>query len=326
MNRSGFLVSLLVATSSLISAAHAQSEDPAKYPTKTIRIIVPYGPGGGTDIVARLAAQELSEALGQPTIVENRPGGPGIVGTEAVARAQPDGYTLLIAPSGPLSINPVLRKTLPYSPQKDFAPISVLARLPLLVTVNASLSVKSVKELVAYAKAHPNDINYASSAPLFQLATELFKQKTDTNFVLVPYKSSGESAAALLTNQVTVAIIDVPPVVGLVKDGKLRALAYADERRNSEFPDVPTVSEAGLPNTEIATLVGILAPAGTPDIIVNKIQDVMAKMVRKPETRQRFVTLGAEPVGGTAKEFADAITTDIKRWEEVAARANIAKQ
>jgi tripartite-type tricarboxylate transporter receptor subunit TctC len=223
-------------------------------------------------------------------------------------------------------MNPVLRKSIPYDPETDFVPVSIVGRLPLLVTVNASLPVKSLQELVDYAKARPNDINYASSAPLFLLATELFKQKTGTNFLAVPYKSSAESATALLAGQVTLAISDVPPVVGLIKDGRLRALAYTDERRSSEFPDVPTVAEAGLSGTEVATLVGIVAPAGTPEPIVRKLQEVLARMVKKPEVRERFATIGVEPVGSTSEEFAKAIKADIARWGEVARRAKIEKE
>lgn len=317
---------LLFAASGFALVAHAQNDAVHNYPQRPIRLIVPYAPGGGTDIVARVAAKELSEALGKAVVVDNRAGGAAIVGTQIVARATPDGYTLLAAPSGPLVMNPVLRKSLPYDSEADFVPISVIGRLPLLITVNASLPVKSVAELIDYAKAHPNDINYASSAPLFQLATELFKQKTETDFVAVPYKSSGESATALLSGQVTLSISDVPPVGGLIRDGRLRALAYTDTRRSAEFPDVPTVAEAGLPGTEVATLVGIVAPAGTPEPIVRKLQDVLVRMVKKPEVRERFAAIGVEPVGSTSEEFAAAIKADIARWNDVARRAHIEKQ
>jgi tripartite-type tricarboxylate transporter receptor subunit TctC len=326
MRRWSLFAVLLVAVWGSASIAQAQDDEVRNYPQRPIRMIVPYAPGGGTDIVGRMAAKELSDALGQPVVIENRPGGAAIVGTEAVARAKPDGYTLLVAPSGPLVMNPVLRKSIPYDPETDFVPVSIVGRLPLLVTVNASLPVKSLQELIDYAKAHPNDINYASSAPLFLLATELFKQKTGTNFLAVPYKSSAESATALLSGQVTLAISDVPPVVGLIKDGRLRALAYTDERRSSEFPDIPTVAEAGLPGTEVATLVGIVAPAGTPEPIVRKLQDVLVRMVKKPEVRERFATIGVEPVGSTSEEFAKAIKADIARWGEVARRAKIEKE
>jgi tripartite-type tricarboxylate transporter receptor subunit TctC len=319
-------MALIAASCFCASNAWAQDEETRNYPQRTIRLIVPYAPGGGTDVLGRIAANELSELLGQPVIVENRAGAAAIAGTEFVSKAKPDGYTLLVAPSGPLVMNPVLRKSIPYSPQMDFIPVSIIGRLPLMVTVNASLPVHSIKELVAYAKERPGEVTYASSAPLFLLATELFKQKTDTKFLMIPYKSSGESTVGLLTGQVTLAIADVPPLAGLIKDGKLRALAYTNESRSSEFPDVPTVAEAGLPGTEVATLVGIVAPAGTPDVIVRKLQNALIRMVKKPEIRARFVTIGVEPVGSTSEEFASAIAADTKRWAEVAERANIEKQ
>ncbi len=303
--------------------AGAQDDAVRNYPNKTIRLVVPYAPGGGTDVLARMAAKELGDALGQPVIVDNRPGAAGIPGTEAVAKAAPDGYTLLMAPSGPLVMNVVLRKSIPYDPTKHFAPVSILGRLPLLVTVNASLPVNSLKELIDYAKARPNDITYASSGPLFLLATELFKQNSGTQFLQVPYKSSGESTVALVSGQVTMAIADVPPVAGLIKSGKLKALAYTDMRRSVTFPDVPTVAEAGLPNSEVATLVGVVAPAGTPAPIVQKLQEVLIRMVAKAEVRERFAAIGVEPVGSTAEEFARTIQQDITRWGAVAKRANI---
>jgi tripartite-type tricarboxylate transporter receptor subunit TctC len=315
---------LLAAGALALTTGAGAADDPVRsYPDKPIKLIVPYAPGGGTDVLARMAAKEIGERLGQAVIVENKPGASGIPGTEYVAKAAPDGYTLLMAPSGPLVMNPVLRKTLPYSPQKDFVPVSVLGRLPLFITVNTSTPVHSVKELVDYAKAHPNEVTYASSAPLFQLATELFKQKTGTSFLAVPYKSSGESTNALMGGQVTMAIADVPPLAGLLKSGKLRALAYTDEHRNAAFPEIPTVAEAGLPGTEVATLVGVVAPAGTPMGIVRKLQNVIIDMAHKPEMRERFQAIGVEPVGSTSEQFAKAIASDLQRWSSVAGRANI---
>lgn len=315
---------LAASTTALGVLAQPSADDAARnYPQRTIKLVVPYAVGGGTDVLARMAAKEISDRLGQTVIVENKPGAAGIPGTELVARAAADGYTLLMVPSGPLVMNPVMRKTLPYSSQKDFAPISILGRLPLLITVNASLPVHSVKELIAYGKAKPNEVTYASSSPLFQLATELFKQKTGTEFLAIPYKSSGESTTALMGGQVTMAIADVPPVAGLIKSGKLRALAYTNEVRSGAFPDVPTVSEAGLPGTEVATLVGIVAPAGTPTGIIRKIESVMIEMAKKPDVRERFAAIGVEPVGSTSGQFAKAIDADLTRWAEVAKRAGI---
>jgi tripartite-type tricarboxylate transporter receptor subunit TctC len=316
-------ISVLRAAALLAACLSAFPAPAQEYPQKLIRLIVPYSPGGGTDILGRLAAKDLSEALGQPVIVENKPGAMAIIGTDQAAKAAPDGYTLLMAPSSVLAMNPVLRKTLPYSAQKDFVPISVLGRLPLLVLVKPSLPVMSIKELVDYAKANPTNITYASSAPLFQLATELFKQKTGTNFLGVNYKSSGDSAIALMSGEITLSISDVASVASLVKNGDLRALAYTNDTRNPEFPDVPTVAEAGLPGTEIATLVGIVAPTGTPAPIVRKLQGALIRMVNKPDIRERFASLGVEPMGSTSEEFAKAIKEDTERWAAVAKRAGI---
>ena len=316
---------LLVLAFSSAGACFAQ-EPPQSFPQRPVRVFVPYSPGGGTDVLARIAAQELHNGLGQPFIVENKPGADGILAAELVKRAAPDGYTLLVAPSGVLVMNAVLKKALPYSPQADFVPISVVGRLPLMITVKESLPVKSVKELVDYANSKTNDVTYASSSALFQLATELFKQKTGTNFLRIPYKSSADSVVALVSGQVTLAIADIPPISSLIQDNKLRALAYTDHRRNALFPDVPTVAEAGFPGTEIATLVGFVAPKGTPDLIVRKIQDVLIKAAQKPEVRARLINLGIEPVGSTSEEFATAIKFDTDRLEEVARRAGIEKQ
>jgi tripartite-type tricarboxylate transporter receptor subunit TctC len=313
-----FILALVLAAS---TAASAQTAD--TYPSKPIRLIVPLGAGGGTDVMARMAAKELSEALGQPVVVENKPGVAAVVGTDFVAKAPPDGYTLLVAPSSALVVNPATRKSLPYNSERDFVPVSIMGRLALMLTVNAASPFRSVKDLVDHAKAHPKDVSYASSSPLYQLATELFKQKTGTEFLAVPYKSSGESTNALAGNQVTMALADIPVVAGLVKGGKLRALAYTDTQRSAAFPDVPTVAEVGLGGTEAVTLVGLLAPAGTPMPIVRKLQAVMVNMARKPDVRERFAALGVEPVGSTSEEYAQSIRTDLRLWADVVKRANI---
>ncbi len=316
---------LLLGAFVLSGGARAQPSDEAirSYPNRPIKLVVPLGAGGGTDVMARMAAKELSEALGQPVVVENKPGVAAIIGTDFVAKAPADGYTLLVAPSSVLVVNPATRKSLPYSTQRDFIPISVMGRLSLLLTVNAASPIRSVKDLVDYAKANPNDVSYASSSPLYQLATELFKQKTGTAFLAIPYKSSGESTNALMGNQVTMSIADIPVVASLVKAGKLRALAYTDTQRNAAFPDVPTVAEVGLAGTEASTLVGLLAPAGTPMPIVRKLQNVLTAMVKKADVRERFASLGVEPVGSTSEEYARSISADLALWAEVVKRANI---
>src|SRR3954470_2622518 len=212
---------LIVAALALFTGAGAAQD----YPKKPIRIVVGYSAGGGNDIIVRVIAPRLSEALGQPVLVDNKPGAQSIIGAELVAKAAPDGYTILMGPSGPMTINPATYSKLSYSPQRDFAPISMIASFPLIVTVNAGLNIGSIKELIDYAKANPVKANYASSAGIFQIATELFKQRTGTAIEMIPYKSSGESVQAVLAGQVLMTIVDPPPATGPMKAGTLRALA-----------------------------------------------------------------------------------------------------
>lgn len=308
----------------LTMAAHAPAQANT-YPAKPITLVVPYTVGGGTDVLARLAAQELSASLGQTVIVMNRPGVDGIVGTDSVAKAAPDGYTLLVGPSGPMTINPALYKSLPYS-MDDFIPISNIGRLPFFVTVPAKLPVDSLSELVEYAKQKPDDVTYASSATPFRLATELLKQETGTEFLAIPYKSSAESVNAVVSGLVTMTIADAPPVVGMARGNKLKVLAYTNDTRSKSLPDVPTTAEAGYPNLQAATFVGLFAPTGTPQEIVDKLQNVIQQAVRKPEMQERFLTIGVEPVGSSSAEFAEEVKSYAQRWARVAEAANIQPQ
>src|SRR6266481_8829319 len=234
------------------------------YPNKPIRVIVGYTAGGGNDIIVRVVAPTLSEGLGQPVIVENRPGAQSIIACEYVAKAAPDGYTLLMGPSGPMTMNPALYAELPYSPLKDFAPISMIGDFPLILVVSASLPVNSVKDLIDYAKARPGDVNYSASAAPFQLAAELFNQKTGTRFAHIPYKSSGDSVGAVMAGQVTMTIMDPPPAIGPLKGGKVKGLAVTSAKRDPAWPELPTLAEAGGPDIEIRLFTGFHAPAATP--------------------------------------------------------------
>src|SRR5450432_1862648 len=240
-----------------IAPASAQ-EDPAKYPTRPIHIIVGFAGGGGNDIIARIFGQKLSESFGQPVIVENKPGGGAIVATEFVAKSPPDGYTLLMSASG-ISINPAVYAKLPYDAINDFVAVSELGSFPLILIVAAASPIKSVAELVAYAKANPDKTNYASSSASFQLVTELFKQKTGAPMQVIPYKSANESVLAVISGQVTTTIADAGPVVSQVKSGTARALAVATPRRIDDLPDVPTLKEAGA-DVDAVLWSGIFAP------------------------------------------------------------------
>jgi tripartite-type tricarboxylate transporter receptor subunit TctC len=303
-----------------IVAAAAPAQD---YPTKPIRVIVGYTTGGGNDLISRLLAPKLAEGLGQPVIIENRPGAQSIIAAELVAKAPPDGYTLLMGPTGPMAMNPATYSKLPYSPTRDFAPVSMIGQFPLFLCVSASLPVRSVSELVEYAKARPNNVNYASSAAAFQLATELFKQRTGTNFANIPYKGSGDSASAVISGQVTMTIADPPPITGHLKGGTLRALAVTAPQRHPAYPDVPTMAEAGVPDVEVALWMGLFVPAGTPAPIVKRLNEEVARAVRLPDVRERLIALGVDPVGGTPEDLTRVLVRDLEKWTAVAKAANI---
>jgi tripartite-type tricarboxylate transporter receptor subunit TctC len=309
----------LAAASSTIAAAHAQQD----FPNKPIRIIVGYAAGGGNDIIVRVVAPKMSEGLGQPVIIENKPGAQGIISCEYVAKSAPDGYTLLMGPSGPMTMNPAIYSKLPYEPLRDFAPISMIGDFPLILVVNATLPVKSVKELVAYAKARPDRVNYAASAAPFQLAAELFNQKTGTRFAHIPYKSSGDSINAVISGQVTMTIMDPPPAIGPLKGGRARGLAVTSASRDPSMPDLPTLAEAGGPDIEIRLFTGFLAPAATPSAIVKRLQQELARVVKLPEIKERLDQMSIVPSGNTPEEFRKIIARDIAKWTAVAKAANI---
>jgi tripartite-type tricarboxylate transporter receptor subunit TctC len=302
-----------------LGAAQAQEN----YPNKPIRVIVGYTAGGGNDIIVRVVAPKMSEGLGQPVIVENRPGAQSIIAAEYVAKAAPDGYTILMGPSGPITMNPATYSKLPYSPLRDFVPISMIGSFPLILVVNPSQPYGSVKELIDYARKNPDKVNYGASAAPFQLASELFNQKTGTKFAYIPYKGSGDSVNAVMAGQVTMTITDPPPALGPLKGGRVKPLAVSSPKRHPNWPDVPTLVEAGVPDTDIVIWTGFLAPAGTPAAIVKRLQDETARVVRLPEIKKRLDDMAIDPVGNTSEEFRRVIESDIARWTAVAKAANI---
>jgi tripartite-type tricarboxylate transporter receptor subunit TctC len=293
------------------------------YPNKPIRIVVGYSAGGGNDLIVRVLAPKMSEGLGQPIVVENKPGAQSIVAAETVAKSAPDGYTLLMGPSGPMTINPATYSKLPYSPQRDFAPIGMICSFPLIVVADPRLPVKSVRELIEYAKANPGKANYASSAGIFQIATELFKQKTGTDFVLIPYKGSGESVQAVVGGLVTMTIVDPAPVSGPLRAGTVRGLAVTSAKRHPAFPGLPTLVELGMPDLDVPVWTALFAPAMTPAPIVAKLQAELARAVHTPEVRAGFAKLNVEPVGGTSEDLARQVARDIEKWTAVANTAGI---
>ena len=296
-------------------------EDPAKYPSRPIHIIVGFAAGGGNDIIARVFGQKLSESLGQPVIVENKPGGGAIVATEYVAKSTPDGYTLLMSASG-ISINPAVYAKLPYDAVKDFVAVSELASFPLIMIVSAASPIKSVAELVAYAKANPDKMNYASSSASFQLVTELFKQKTGVPMQMIPYKGANDSVTAVISGEVTATIADAGPVTGQVNGGNARALAVAAPNRAESLPDVPTMKEAGA-DVDAVLWSGIFAPKDTPPGIVKKLEAEFMRIAKQPDVVARLKSLGIDTVGNSSEEFSKILAADIARWGAVAKASNI---
>ena len=308
----------------IASAAFIALPAPAQdYPTKPIRIIVGYTVGGGNDIIVRVLQAKLAEGLGQPVIVENRPGAQSIIAAEYVAKSPPDGYTVFMGPSGPMTMNPATYAKLPYAPLRDFVPLSMIGSFPLILVTSASQPLKSVKELIEYARARPTQVNYASSAAPFQMAAELFKQKTGTQFVHIPYKGSGDSIKAVITGEATMTIIDPAPATGPIKGGQARALAVTSAQRHPNWPDVPTMAEAGLPDLEIGLFTAFFAPAATPAPVVKRLQEEVARVVRLPEIRERLAAMSLDPVGGSSEELGRIVARDIERWTAVAKAANI---
>ena len=305
-----------------LAAAIALPAAAQDYPNKPIRVIVGYSAGGGNDIIVRAMAPEMQKSLGQPIVVENKPGAQSIIAAEYSAKSAPDGYTVFMGPSGPMTINPATYSKLPYDPVKDFVPVSMISTFPLIAVVSAS-GPKTLKELIEFAKANPGKVNYSSSAGIFQISTELFKQRTGTDFVMIPYKGSGESVQAVIGGQVTVTLVDPPPAAGPIKAGTVRALAVTAAKRHPGFPDVPTMAEAGVPDMEVPVWTAFFLPAKTPPAIVSRLQKEVARVVHTPEVRERFMGMGIEPVGGTSEELGRQVASDIAKWKAVAKAANI---
>ena len=310
----------LALCAALVSAAALSQE---AYPSKPIRILVGYAAGGGNDIIVRVMQPELQKGLGQTVIVENRPGAQSIIAAELAAKSAPDGYTIFMGPSGPMTINPATYSKLPYDPQRDFTPISMICSFPLIVVVDPKLPIRSIKELIAYAKANPGKSNYASSAGIFQITTEMFKQRTGTAIEMIPYKSSGESIQAVAGGQVMMTITDPAPATGPLKAGTVRGLAVTSGQRHPRWPDLPTMAEAGIADMEVPVWTAFFAPAKTPPAIVARWQKEVARVVQTPEVKERFATMGLEPEGGSSAELGKVVSRDIQKWTAVAKAANI---
>jgi tripartite-type tricarboxylate transporter receptor subunit TctC len=292
------------------------------YPEKPVRLIVPSPPAGGNDIMARLAGQKLSEAWGKQVLVDNRPGAGGAIGFEIAARAEPNGYTLLLGSTN-FTVLPDMTKV-NYDPIKDFVPISLMATSMNILLVHPSVPAKSTKELIALAKANPGKLNYATSiATSVHLAAELFKAKAGVDVVLVPYKGMGPGLLDLIAGNVDLAFSNPAASYSHVQSGRLRALAVTGEKRSSMLPDVPTIAETAIAGFEASTWWGILAPAGTPSAIVSDVNGQLARAFTQREVTDRIAALGAEAVGGAPKRLADHLNSEIPKWREVIRAANI---
>jgi len=306
----------------LAASAPVQAQS---YPDKPIRVIVPYTPAGTTDILARLIGQKMNESWGQPVIVDNRPGANGNIGTEIAARATPDGYTIIMGAAATHSINNTLYPKLSWDAVRDFAPISLVAVVPNILVVGNSLPVKSVNELIAYAKANPGKLNYGSpgNGSTAHLSMELFKSMTGVNLNHIPYKGSAGVLADVMAGQISLTMDNIPVYLPQVKAGKIRALGVSSARRTPAAPEIPTVSEAGVPGLEAVTWFGLLAPAATPKPIVETLSVETARILKLPDVNKRISELGAEPVGSTPQQYAAFIRSEIVKWRKVIQDAGV---
>lgn len=317
-------IRLLLAAASMfaVEAALAQSVSPA-FPSKAIRMVVALPPGGSNDILARVVAQGMTDAWGQPAIVENRPGANSIIAIEQLLRAPPDGHTLLVGGTTTYSINPFAYKKLPYDPWRDMAPITMLANLPLLVAVHPSIPAKSVLELIALAKSRPGELNYGSPSIIFHVIAETFSQQAGIRLTHVPYKGGVPTVTGLMAGDVQLSFIAPAPSLAHIKSGKLRALAITSSERAPYLPDLPTVAESGLPGYETVVSIGLFTRAGPPREVISRIQAEVARTLRAPAVRERLTPLGINPVGNSPEAFTAFLRRESARFGPVIKAANI---
>jgi len=308
-----------------LAAGFASLTSAQPYPTKPIKLVAPSTPGDAPDVIARLVADKLSTALGQQVVVENRPGAGGVVGSDYVAKAVPDGYTLIMGNAGSHGINAAVYSKLPYDIQRDFAPVSQVAVAPNVMVINPSVPASTLAEFIAYAKANPGKLSYASggNGSSAHMSMELFKSMSGIDIQHVPYKGSSPALTDVVSGQVVAFIGNMPPTVPLIKAGKLRAIAVTTKSRSALMPELPTITEAGLPGFETVAWFGVLAPAGTPPEVVNRLSAEIAKIAKSPEIREKLVAMGAEPVGSTPEEFKAVIDRDIAKWKPLAQKVGI---
>ncbi|MEO8975089.1 MAG: tripartite tricarboxylate transporter substrate binding protein [Casimicrobiaceae bacterium] len=314
---------IVALTLAMLMVGNAAAADP--WPTHSVKIVVPSPPGDGSDITARVLADKLQAAFGQAFIVENKPGAGGVVAAEQVAHAAPDGYTLIMGNAGSHGINAAVYTKLSYDAVKSFAPISLVSFSPNVLVVNPNSPIHSVKELIDAARAKPGVLDFASGGQgsSAHMSMELFKYMTKTNLNHIPYKGATPALTDIIAGTVPVMFVNLPPALGHIHSGKVRALAVTTAQRWKGLPDVPTVAEAGVPGFETVAWFGLLAPAGTPAPLIDRLAAEIHKIVQMPDVRARIEATGAQPVGGTPAEFAARIRTDVDKWKQVAAAANV---
>ncbi|MES2184105.1 MAG: tripartite tricarboxylate transporter substrate binding protein [Pseudomonadota bacterium] len=312
----------LAATGASLWGAASPSFAQATWPTKAVRIIVPYAPGGIADIVARLIQPALQDALKQPILVDYKPGASGSLGTEYVAKSPPDGYTLILALAAPQTLNQFIFKV-GYDGVHDFAPITLVNTNPLVLMVNPSLPVHTVRELIAYAKAHPNRLNFAGAGGFTQFSGEIMKYMAGIEMTHVPYRGGAPAVAAAAAGDVQLTFANYSDALVWMKSGKLRPIALTSAKRFAQSPEIPTIAESGLPGYEVNGWSGLLAPAGTPPAVVNRIAEVLRPVLRDPEMKKRMDLIGAEPGGNSPAEFARMIEADAHKWADFVQRTGI---
>ena len=310
------MLKFVAAIAALLFAALAASQD---YPSRPIRLIVPFPPGGSTDILARALGDKLAQGLGQPVVIDNRPGAAGSIGAEAAARAAPDGHTLMMGHLGTLAVNPAIYKNLPYDPVKSFAPVSLMAIVPSVLVVNPSLPVTSAAELIAYAKAHPGKLAYGSAGngSTSHLTTEYFKLVTGTDILHVPYKGVGPMLTDLVSGQLSMGLNGAPSVMQHVNSGRLRALAVTSLKRLEALPQVPTLDEAGVRGFDASGWYGVVAPAGTPQAIVQRLNEIVLNAVHAPDLKERLDGLAFEPTAQPLRQTADYVKAEVAKWGRI---------
>ena len=303
-----------------VTAATAQT-----YPAKPVRFIVPFAPGGSTDLVARVLAQRLPEALGQAVVVDNRGGAGGVIGAELAARAPADGYTIVLGSPGPLTINPNLLAKMPYDTLRDFSPISLATISPFILVLHPSVPARSVRELIALARAKPGQLNYGSAGngSVDHFSAEQFKSLTGINLVHIPYKGAGPAVTDLVGGHLDLMFENLPTVLPHVRSGKLRALAVGTKKRSALVPEYPTISEAGVPGYESSTAFGVLAPAKTPAAVIDRLNREIVKILNSPDVKERLSAQGLEAVGGTPQQYAAHLREELAKYGRIVKAAGI---